>query len=111
MLNLALDGIASFSTVPLRFVSVIGFVSAFLSLVGIVYALVVRLFTHTWVAGWAISFVGMLFLGGLQMMSLGVVGEYVGRIYSETKQRPLYLARSIRHRRGFEQRRPRVAGE
>lgn len=102
MLNLALDGIASFSALPLRFVSVIGFLSAFLSLVGIVYALVVRLFTHTWVAGWAISFVGMLFLGGLQMMSLGVLGEYVGRIYSETKQRPLYLARSVLHRRANE---------
>jgi dolichol-phosphate mannosyltransferase len=99
MLNLALDGIASFSAVPLRFVSVIGFLAALLSLLGIIYALVVRLFTHTWVAGWAISFVGMLFLGGLQMMSLGVLGEYVGRIYSETKQRPLYLARSVLHRR------------
>ncbi|HZS55351.1 MAG TPA: glycosyltransferase family 2 protein [Bryobacteraceae bacterium] len=100
MLNLALDGIASFSTVPLRFVSVIGFMAALLSLAGIAYALVVRLFTHTWVAGWAISFIGMLFLGGLQMMSLGILGEYVGRIYSETKQRPLYLARSVMHRRG-----------
>jgi polyisoprenyl-phosphate glycosyltransferase len=109
MLNLALDGIASFSAVPLRFVSVIGFTAALLSLLGIIYALVVRLFTHHWVAGWAISFVGMLFLGGLQMMSLGVLGEYVGRIYSETKQRPLYLARSVLHRRAdpdlFESRR------
>jgi dolichol-phosphate mannosyltransferase len=99
MLSLALDGIASFSTVPLRFVSVIGFLAALLSLLGIIYALIVRLFTHHWVAGWAISFVGMLLLGGLQMMSLGVLGEYVGRIYSETKQRPLYLARSVLHRR------------
>lgn len=99
MLNLAVDGIAAFSTVPLRFVSVIGFLAALLSLIGIIYALVVRLFTHTWVAGWAISFVGMLFLGGLQMMSLGILGEYVGRIYSETKQRPLYLARAVLHRR------------
>ncbi|MBV8895984.1 MAG: glycosyltransferase family 2 protein [Acidobacteriaceae bacterium] len=103
MVNLALDGIASFSAVPLRFVSAIGFLAALLSLLGIVYALVVRLFTHHWVAGWAISFVGMLFLGGLQMMSLGVLGEYVGRIYSETKQRPLYLARSVLHRRGLQQ--------
>ncbi len=103
MINLALDGIASFSTLPLRFVSALGFLTAGLSLIGIVYALVVRLFTHTWVAGWAISFVGMLFLGGVQMISLGIVGEYVGRIYSETKQRPLYLARSVLRRRGDEQ--------
>ncbi len=103
MINLALDGIASFSTLPLRFVSLLGFVTAALSLIGIIYALIVRLFTHTWVAGWAISFVGMLFLGGVQMISLGIVGEYVGRIYSETKQRPLYLARSVLQRRGGKQ--------
>ena len=100
MINLALDGIASFSTLPLRFVAAIGFLSAALSLAGILYALIVRLFTHTWVPGWTISFIGMLFLGGLQMMSIGIVGEYVGRIYAETKQRPLYLARSILQRRG-----------
>ncbi len=100
MLNLALDGIASFSTVPLRFLALIGCGAAGLSVVGIIYALVVRLFTHTWVAGWTISFIGMLFLGGLQMISIGIVGEYVGRIYTEAKQRPLYLARSVLPRRG-----------
>jgi glycosyltransferase involved in cell wall biosynthesis len=100
MVNLALDGIASFSAIPLRFVAAIGFLSAALSMLGILYALVVRLFTHQGVPGWTISFIGMLFLGGLQMMSIGIVGEYVGRIYAETKQRPLYLARSILQRRG-----------
>lgn len=99
MVTLAVDGIASFSTLPLRFVSALGFFTAFLSLVGIVYALVVRLFTHTWVAGWAISFIGMLFLGGVQMISLGILGEYVGRIYTEAKHRPLYLTSSIWERR------------
>ena len=100
MLNLALDAIASFSTVPLRVVALIGLASAILALLGILYALVVRLFTHSWVAGWAISFVVVLFLGGLQMMSIGIVGEYVGRIYTETKRRPLYIARSVLQRRG-----------
>lgn len=100
MLRLALDGISSFSTVPLRIVTVLGAVSAAISGFGIVYALVVRLVTQSWVPGWAISFVGMLLLGGLQMLSLGVVGEYVGRVYTETKQRPLYFARSILSRRG-----------
>lgn len=99
MINLALDGIASFSAVPLRVVAALGFAAAALSMLGIIYALVVRLFTHKWVAGWAISFVGMLFLGGLQLMCIGVVGEYVGRIYAEAKQRPLYFARSVLHRR------------
>ncbi len=100
MVNLALDGIASFSTVPLRMLALLGAASAFLALIGIIYALVVRLFTHSWVAGWTISFIGLLFLGGLQMMSIGIVGEYVGRIYNEAKHRPLYIARSVLERRG-----------
>ncbi|MGA8027820.1 MAG: glycosyltransferase family 2 protein [Bryobacteraceae bacterium] len=100
MINLALDGIASFSTVPLRLLALVGFVSAALSVIGIIYALVVRLFTHKWVAGWTISFIGILFLGGLQIISIGIVGEYVGRTYAEAKQRPLYLARSVLERRG-----------
>ena len=100
MINLALDGVASFSTVPLRFLAVLGFLTAALSVIGILYALIVRLFTHTWVAGWTISFIGMLFLGGLQMISIGIVGEYVGRVYAETKHRPLYLARTVLERRG-----------
>jgi len=100
MLRLALDGIVSFSTVPLRVLALIGAASAALALLGIIYALVVRLFTHAWVAGWTISFIGLLFLGGLQMISIGIVGEYVGRIYTEAKHRPLYIARSVLHRRG-----------
>lgn len=100
MLKLALDGILSFSTVPLRVLALIGVASAGLASVGIIYALVVRLFTHAWVAGWTISFIGLLFLGGLQMISIGIVGEYVGRIYTEAKHRPLYIARSVLHRRG-----------
>ncbi|HEX3683050.1 MAG TPA: glycosyltransferase family 2 protein [Bryobacteraceae bacterium] len=99
MVKLALDGILSFSTVPLRVLALIGVASAALALIGIVYALVVRLFTHSWVAGWTISFIGLLFLGGLQMISIGIVGEYVGRIYTEAKHRPLYVARSVLHRR------------
>ena len=100
MLNLALDGIASFSTVPLRLLAVIGAISAVLAVIGIVYALILRLFTHIWVEGWTLLFIGMLMIGGLQMISLGIVGEYVGRIYTEAKQRPLYLARNVLQRRG-----------
>jgi polyisoprenyl-phosphate glycosyltransferase len=100
MLNLALDGIASFSTVPLRVLALIGVASAGLAVLGIIYALVVRLFTHSWVPGWTISFVGLLFLGGLQMISIGIVGEYVGRIYTEAKHRPLYIPRTVLERRG-----------
>jgi dolichol-phosphate mannosyltransferase len=91
MMALATDGIVSFSTVPLKFVTAIGFVAATASFLGIVYTLIVRLFTRSWVPGWAISFIGMLLMSGLQLLCLGVLGEYVGRIYTESKQRPLYL--------------------
>jgi polyisoprenyl-phosphate glycosyltransferase len=93
MLSLATDGIVSFSVVPLRLVTLTGFVSAGLAFLGIIYSLCVRLFTHSWVRGWAISFIGMLFLAGVQLLSLGILGEYIGRIYTESKQRPLYLLR------------------
>jgi polyisoprenyl-phosphate glycosyltransferase len=99
MLNLALDGIASFSTVPLRLLAGLGVFSAILSFVGILYALILRLFTHIWVPGWTMLFIGMLLIGGLQMISLGIVGEYVGRIYDEAKRRPLYITRAVLHRR------------
>lgn len=99
MLNLALDGIASFSVVPLRLVTLVGFLTALLSVLGIFYSLFVKLFTNTTVKGWTMLFIGQLFLGGIQMLSIGVLGEYIGRIYTESKQRPLYLARQVLRRR------------
>ncbi len=111
MLHLAVDGISSFSTVPLRLLAYIGVVSAIFSFLGIFYALVLRLFTHIWVPGWTLLFIGMLLIGGLQMISLGIVGEYVGRIYTEAKRRPLYLTRSVLSRRGAADLRAGVAEE
>ncbi len=96
MLNLALDGIVSFSTVPLRIVALLGFGAAGLSIVGIVYALIVRILTRHWVQGWATLFIGVLFLSGLQLIALGIMGEYLGRIYTEVKRRPLYVIASVR---------------
>jgi dolichol-phosphate mannosyltransferase len=95
MCSLALDGIVSFSTIPLRFVTAIGFCAFGLAMLGIAYTVFIRLFTHSWVKGWAMSFIGMLFMSGAQMLSLGIVGEYIGRIYTESKQRPLYLLREV----------------
>ena len=95
MMNLALDGIFSFSTLPLRLLTFAGFGAAALSFVGIVWALAVRILTRHWVAGWATLFVGMLFLSGLQMISLGIMGEYLGRVYTEVKQRPLFVIAGI----------------
>lgn len=95
MLALALDGILSFSTVPLRFVTGLGFLTAAVAAGGIFYSLAVRVFTSHWVAGWATLILAVLFIGGVEMFCLGILGEYIGRIYTETKQRPLFLVREV----------------
>jgi polyisoprenyl-phosphate glycosyltransferase len=95
MLALALDGIISFSTAPLRMLTFAGIATAFLAFSGALYALVVRLFTHHWVTGWATLFIAVTFFSGLQLISLGVMGEYLGRVYTEVKQRPLYVVQAI----------------
>jgi polyisoprenyl-phosphate glycosyltransferase len=100
MISLALDGIVSFSTAPLRLMTLLGVGAAVFSFLGVIYALFVRVFTHAWVAGWATLFIGMLFLAGLQFICLGIMGEYIGRIYTEVKQRPLYVIGSIYGRDG-----------
>ncbi|MEM8780280.1 MAG: glycosyltransferase family 2 protein [Cyanobacteria bacterium P01_G01_bin.49] len=93
MIRFALDGILSFSLVPLRLTIWAGLFTVALSIIGILYALFVRLFTSSWVPGWTISFIAILFIGGIQLVFLGVIGEYIGRIYREDKRRPLYLVR------------------
>jgi polyisoprenyl-phosphate glycosyltransferase len=93
MLNLALDGIFSFSTVPLRFVTILGVITAALASAGILYSLAVRIFTPHWVAGWATLILAVLFIGGVEMFCFGILGEYIGRIYTEIKQRPLFIIR------------------
>ncbi len=98
MVNLAFDGIFSFSTAPLRMLTYLGLGAATLSFLGVLWALFVRLLTSQWVQGWATLFIGMLFLSGLQLISLGVMGEYLGRIYDEVKQRPLYVISSVLRR-------------
>lgn len=96
MVEFATDGILSFSTAPLKIATWTGFLASGLSVMGITYALVLRLFTSIWVPGWTALFISILFLGGLQLISLGIIGEYVGRIYGETKRRPLYLVQEHR---------------
>ena len=93
MVRFALDGILSFSVKPLRLSTLLGFVSAGLAMAGIVYALAMRLFTQRWVTGWTALIIAILFLGGAQLLSLGIIGEYIGRLYGEAKRRPLYLVR------------------
>lgn len=90
MLNLALNGITSLSTKPLRYITTIGIAMAFISFLFIVWAIVARVTGYT-VAGWT-SLVGiMALIGGIQLFCLGIIGEYIGKIYSEVKQRPKFI--------------------
>jgi dolichol-phosphate mannosyltransferase len=98
MLRFALDGILSFSFAPLRVATWMGFAAMALAFAGIVYAVLLRLYTTDWVRGWASIFVAVLFMGGVQLVTIGIIGEYIGRIYEEVKQRPLYF---VRERLGF----------
>ena len=97
MLRFAANALVSFSFTPLRIATLLGFLASILSLVGIVWALVLR-FTGQTVQGWTTILVAVLFLGGIQLMALGMIGEYVGRSYREVKRRPLYF---IARRTGF----------
>jgi len=91
MLRFATDGILSFSTKPLQMSVGLGMLSAMLAMAGIGYALWLRLFTNIWVEGWTALMIAVLFMGGVQLISVGILGEYIGRIYNEVKQRPLYV--------------------
>jgi len=93
LFSFAFDGITSFSTVPLRICAALGLICASLALLGILYAVYIRLFTDTRVEGWAALMISVLFVGGVQLLSLGILGEYIGRIYNESKHRPLYVAK------------------
>jgi dolichol-phosphate mannosyltransferase len=91
MLPFALDAITSFSYFPLQLASYLGFIIAGISALAIVLVIFLRLFYQTPLSGQATTLVAVLFLGGVQLISLGIIGEYLGRIYDEVKGRPLYL--------------------
>jgi dolichol-phosphate mannosyltransferase len=91
MLRFAIDGILSFSARPLQLSVVLGAVSAALALLVICYSLALRIVTHEWVPGWTALMIAVLFMGGVQLLCVGILGEYVARIYREVKRRPLYV--------------------
>jgi dolichol-phosphate mannosyltransferase len=101
MLQFATDGIISFSVLPLRLAALTGLATIWLALAGIILAVIVRVFGLYDLRlgrGWASIFVAVLFMGGVQLLTLGVMGEYLGRIYTEVKRRPLY---AVQERLGF----------
>lgn len=94
MLHFALDGITAYSNLPLRFAFYIGLIFAAISFAVTMHVVYIKLFTEEAVPGWATISASILLLGGLQLLGLGIIGEYVGRIFEEVKQRPLYLVRA-----------------
>lgn len=91
LVELALDGITSFTTAPLRLATFFGVIVSLAAFVYILYLIIRPLFGVTTIAGYSSTMAVILFLGGVQLLSLGIIGEYVGRIFKETKDRPLYL--------------------
>lgn len=89
----ALDGITSFSVSPLRWIAVLGFIVSFLSFVYIIVTLIRTIFMGIEVPGYVTTLCATLFLGGIIELSVGVLGEYVGRVYTEVKNRPIYLVK------------------
>ena len=97
LFNLAFDGLTSFSIMPLRLASIIGFLSA---VTGFLYGAIIvikTIFFHEPVAGFTSLVVLITFFGGIQLLSIGIIGEYIGRIFNETKNRPLYIVKNIKH--------------
>jgi glycosyltransferase involved in cell wall biosynthesis len=98
MLLLALNAITSFSYFPLQVATYFGFISAGLSIITIPIVVILRMTGSQFFGGQATTLIAVLFLGGVQLISLGVLGEYIGRIYDEAKGRPLYIVREAPHK-------------
>ena len=99
MLAFGWDAVVSFSSLPLRVASVLGLVISFLGLLYLAYVVAIRLFTEQAVAGWTSVVAAVIVLGGVQLLCLGIIGQYLGRMYDEIKGRPLYLVAEDTSRR------------
>lgn len=96
MIKFAADGIFSFSTTPLKLISSVGYFIASLSFLGIIYAIIMKIFFPAiTIEGWTFIVISILFIGGVQLIMLGVLGSYIGRIYTEAQNRPLYIVDRI----------------
>ncbi|MEI8129353.1 MAG: glycosyltransferase family 2 protein [bacterium] len=87
---LAIDGITSFSTTPLRLITILGFICFCIAVLMSIFSIISYIYLKN-VQGWASLFISVYFLGGIQLLSVGIIGEYIGKIYKETKQRPKFL--------------------
>ncbi|QNE41278.1 glycosyltransferase family 2 protein [Hymenobacter sp. NBH84] len=91
MIRLALDGITGFSDAPLKFATISGFVVSGIAFVVVLYTLYERFVVHDYQPGWASLMVSILFLGGVQLIAVGIIGEYLSRLSANVRQRPLYI--------------------
>jgi len=98
MIGFALDGITSFSDIPLKVASISGFLVSFISFVLMIYALWSRFVWKIYEPGWTSLMLSVLFIGGIQLIAIGIIGEYIGRIGNNVRQRPLYVIREQSHK-------------
>lgn len=92
MVAFAFEAITTFSTKPLKVASWLGFATASIGFIGIIYAILGRIFLPSyWVTGWTALFVAIMFLGGVQLITIGIMGEYIDKMYVEIQKRPMYL--------------------
>jgi glycosyltransferase involved in cell wall biosynthesis len=96
LLNLALTGITSFTTTPLRFASIFGIIVSFMAFLYLVYIIIKTMLYGDPVQGYPTLMVTILFLGGIQLIALGIIGEYLSHIFNETKKRPGYFIRDYK---------------
>jgi dolichol-phosphate mannosyltransferase len=96
MFSLAIAGITSFSIKPLRISIIFGLILSVLAIVYMIYALYISLFTDKAIEGWTSVIVSVLFIGGLQLLMLGIIGEYLGKLFLENKQRPTYIIEQMK---------------
>ena len=99
LFSLAIDGITSFTNLPLRISTVVGFIVSMLAFIYMIYVFIKALVWGDPVQGYPSMVILLLFLGGIQLLSLGIIGEYIGRIYNETKNRPDYIVRTFNDER------------
>jgi glycosyltransferase involved in cell wall biosynthesis len=95
MLRFAFDAITSFSTLPLKLMIYLGFLASFFGILGAGYVMYIKFFTDKTVTGWSSIMIVILLMGGVQLLTIGIMGEYVGRISEESKKRPLYIIEKI----------------
>jgi len=93
MFALALDALTAYSSLPIRFVTLSGFLVSGVAFLLVLYTYYIKVFTQDYVPGWASLMVALTFLGGVQLVGIGILGEYISRIYTNSKNRPLYIVK------------------